>query len=158
MRLREHPLLSYRGYSMWPPIWVGIGGTTGHHPQGEVGRLKEVRYYETRPCRLFLAMDYGGALYTGCLLFDDNESCQRVVEVLRCCYDMFIRDIGGLDLPTTPFNLPRTYRKILDSKTWHFCSNCSHWPHENYKRQMLPPGSDELCNECKTLQQQLSCH
>ena len=143
---------------MWPPIWVGIGGTTGHHPQGEIGRLKEVRYYETKHCRLFLTMDDGGGLYTGCLLFDDNASCQRVACVLRGCYGMLIRDIGGLDLPAEAFDLARGYRKISSSQTWHFCSNCSHWPNETYEWQMVPPETAELCNECKTLQQQLSCH
>lgn len=98
MQLRDHPLMSYQGESMWPPIWVG-GGKRGTRPQGEVGHLREVRYYRTKPGRLFLTMEHEGVRYTGCLLLDDTDSCLRVCELLKKNYGMFINTIGSLEMP-----------------------------------------------------------
>lgn len=45
------------------------------------------------------------------------------------------------------------YRKTAGYQTWHFCSNCSHCPEADYEELLTPPGTGELCNECKTLRQ-----
>jgi hypothetical protein len=47
--------------------------------------------------------------------------------------------------------MARIYRKSNDSVTWHFCRNCSYWPAEDYEDQMQPPGTGQICNECKAL-------
>jgi hypothetical protein len=47
--------------------------------------------------------------------------------------------------------MANTYRKASDCQTWHFCSNCSHWPEEHYEEQVVVPGTGQLCNECKVL-------
>jgi hypothetical protein len=43
-----------------------------------------------------------------------------------------------------------SYRKAVDSKVWHFCSNCTTYPAENYVSALLPQhGVDAgLCTEC----------
>jgi hypothetical protein len=155
MHLRDHPLLSYRGYFMWPPIWVGVGGR-GESPQGEIGRLRDVRCYPDKPGRIFLIIDNAGAQYTGCLLFDDTLAWERISAFLRRCRGMLIKEIGSLDMPPV-LDLERVYRKNSGHQTWHFCANCSHWPSEDFQEQPMPLASDELCNECKTLQQERNC-
>jgi hypothetical protein len=47
--------------------------------------------------------------------------------------------------------MANTYRKASGCQTWHFCSNCSHWPKEDYEEQGVVPGTGQLCNECKVL-------
>ena len=155
MRLRDHPLLTYRGYSMWPPIWVGIG-PTAQVSQGEVGRLEEVRTYPDKPRHLFLRMETGGMQFIGCLLFDDQVYCERIAELLRGCCGMLISEVGDLDVPL-PRDLASTYRKTSDCQTWHCCSNCSHWPEHDYIEEMMLPQTVRLCNECKSLQLERNC-
>jgi hypothetical protein len=156
MRLREHPLLSYRGYPMWPPIWVGLGATKGKSPQGEVGRLKEVRYYPNKPRRVFLVIDDDGEQYTGCLLFDDDSFSVLMCNFLKRYYGMPTHAIGNLDVPLD-LSRASAYRKAPDCQTWHLCSNCSHWPEKDYEEQTMAPQDGELCNECKALRQEQSC-
>jgi hypothetical protein len=100
MLLRKHSLMSYRGHAMWPPIWVyGLGAKTEKQPRGEVGLLKEVRYYATKPGRLFLTIDHEGEEYTGCLLLDDDQFCAKLAELLKNHYGARLDDIGSLDIP-----------------------------------------------------------
>lgn len=42
------------------------------------------------------------------------------------------------------------YRKANGSDTWHFCTNCQHWPSSGYTSHAggSAPASGELCNEC----------
>lgn len=50
-----------------------------------------------------------------------------------------------------------TYRKRKGGgDTWHFCSNCQHWPRSNYDEQSTRP-SGELCNECKSKRERGEC-
>jgi hypothetical protein len=43
-----------------------------------------------------------------------------------------------------------TYRKAIASNVWHFCSNCTTWPGEDYIASLNPEqiGYEELCTEC----------
>jgi hypothetical protein len=142
---------------MWPPIWVGIGATKGKNPQGEVGHLKDVRCYANKLRRIFLTMEDEGAEYTGCLLFEDQLSCEWVAGVLQGHRGRLIEEIGSVELPPLS-GVGIVYRKTTHNQTWHFCSNCSHWPLNNYEQQIMPPEIGELCNECKTLQLHRNCH
>ena len=98
MELRKHPLMSYQGQSVCPPVWDGVGTGGRLRPHGEVGHLREVRYYRTKPGRIFLTIELEGAQYTGCLLFDDADFCASVCELLKNNCGMFIEAIGSLDL------------------------------------------------------------
>jgi hypothetical protein len=42
MKLRDHPLMSYKGIRHWPPAWLWRCGHESTFPEGEVGILKEV--------------------------------------------------------------------------------------------------------------------
>jgi hypothetical protein len=41
--LRNHPQMSYKGVSSWPPRWIWLDGPEDKHPKGEVGILGFVR-------------------------------------------------------------------------------------------------------------------
>jgi hypothetical protein len=156
MRLRDHPVMLYRGSSMWPPIWVGIGATQGIAPHGEVGRLREARRYPDKPRRIFLTMEYAGTQYTGALLFDDDLSCAQVYKLLQRYYESLILEIGNLEVPFD-LELPSVYRKGSACQTWHFCRNCSHWPEDDFQELTILPEMGELCNQCKMLQEERNC-
>ncbi len=40
------------------------------------------------------------------------------------------------------------YRRNQESEVWHFASNCSRWPSEDYVEQRHLLSTDEVCNEC----------
>jgi hypothetical protein len=42
MLLRDHPLMSFKGMSSWPPVWTWIDGHEKKSARGEIGILKEV--------------------------------------------------------------------------------------------------------------------
>ena len=104
MLLREHPLMSYRGVSSWPPVWVWRGGVAGAGgadilPRGEIGTLKEVIPSNIEPRdRIYLINQYRGQEYMGCLLFTDAIFCAQICAVLRAHCGWQIADIGKLDV------------------------------------------------------------
>jgi CheY-like chemotaxis protein len=50
------------------------------------------------------------------------------------------------------------YRSETGSQIWHFCSNCSEWPTDDYDEQRVPPTTGQLCNECRAKWQASDCH
>jgi hypothetical protein len=102
MKLRDHPLMSYRGTHSWPPAWLWRGGYETTYPQGEVGILKYVMASTVAPYnRCFLIMEHCGAEYIGALLLSDPAFCREVYRVLlKSCGDT-IQEIGGIDLSHT---------------------------------------------------------
>jgi len=44
------------------------------------------------------------------------------------------------------------YRKKDDKDRWHFCTNCTNWPQDDYDQKELPagqrPSDGELCDQC----------
>lgn len=42
------------------------------------------------------------------------------------------------------------YRKAIGNSVWHFCSNCSTWPADDYIGSFGPEqiGQEGLCSEC----------
>jgi hypothetical protein len=102
MKLREHPLMTYRGISSWPPVWTWVGGTDNQRPKGEVGILKEAKVSKIEPAdRIFLYMEYEKASYIGCLLIDHVPFCGQIAELLQVCCERPVREIGDLDLSHT---------------------------------------------------------
>jgi len=104
VKLRDHPLMSYRGRRNWPPVWTRIRGREEKHPQGEVGILQEVRWspIQVRPFdRFYLVIDFEFATYIGCLLFDDATFCLQIQHLLRDHCGCSIESIGGLDIGHT---------------------------------------------------------
>ncbi len=100
MRLRHHPLLSFRGKPNWPPHWTEIlGATPGKKLKGEIGVLREAQLSAVDDNRCFLTMEDGGRKYIACLWFDNQESCQRIHDLLQRHVGEPITKIGAIDLP-----------------------------------------------------------
>jgi hypothetical protein len=103
-----------------------------------------------------MTMEYDGVEYTGALLFDDNLVCEQMGKLLQRYRGLLILDIGNLDVPVH-VELACTYRKASACQTWHFCSNCSHWPDDDFEQVIMLPENSQLCNECKTLREERNC-
>jgi hypothetical protein len=98
MVLRDHPLLSYRSVSSWPPAWTWVAGLDNQHPRGEIGILKAVAKSNFEPAnRCFLYIDYEGSSYIGCLPCD-HALCAHLVKVLEANRNRPISEIGSIDL------------------------------------------------------------
>jgi hypothetical protein len=102
MKLRRHPLMTYRGLSSWPPVWTWIGGTDNRRPKGEIGTLKQARVSQIEPAdRIFLYIEYEKASYIGCLLIDHPPFCRQIAQLLQVFCERPVREIGDLDLSHT---------------------------------------------------------
>jgi len=40
------------------------------------------------------------------------------------------------------------YRRKAHSDVWHWCTNCSNWPAEDYETRLSPPPQAKLCAQC----------
>jgi len=103
MRLRDHPLMSYRGVCNWPPVWVGIAGEK-RRPRGEIGILREVRYSRISSLggsRLHLLITHEQSHYLSTLPFDDRAFCLQIYQVLTNNCGKSIDQIGTIDLSYT---------------------------------------------------------
>lgn len=52
------------------------------------------------------------------------------------------------------------YVRRPTSDTWHFCTNCAHYPHDREvvtTTQAETPTSGELCNQCLAKQRRGGC-
>lgn len=53
------------------------------------------------------------------------------------------------------------YRKNKEYDAWHWCTNCSNWPTEDFDEIELPkgqrPSTGELDNECKSKERVGTC-
>jgi hypothetical protein len=79
MKLRTHPLRSYRGVPNWPPTWVWIDGPEESRPKGEIGILRSVLLKKLQPAnRCFLLIFHEDSSYLGCLLFDNEIFCRQL--------------------------------------------------------------------------------
>jgi hypothetical protein len=97
MKLREHPLMSYKGLSSWPPMWVRADLRQQALEQ-EAGVLSEVRLHDLGSCKIFLGMQYDGSRYIGYLWFDDQPFCVETYNLLKSCIGCSIKDIGDTDV------------------------------------------------------------
>jgi hypothetical protein len=102
MRLRDHPLMSYRDVRNWPPVWVGIAGEK-RRPRDEIGILREVRYSRISlgASRLHLLITHKQNHYLGTLLFDHRAFCLQIYQVLTNNCGKSIHQIGAIDLSYT---------------------------------------------------------
>lgn len=85
-------------------MWVRLGSVKGKAPKtlgGEIGILNHVRSYPDRPGRIYLTIDHEGAVYVGCLFFDDERFCEYMAEHLRQCYSMSIDAVGSSEIIAT---------------------------------------------------------
>jgi CheY-like chemotaxis protein len=54
-------------------------------------------------------------------------------------------------------SVANTYRSERGSQVWHFCTNCSEWPTDDYYERRAPPTNEQLCNECRAKWQANDC-
>lgn len=107
MQLRNHRLMSYRGCCSWPPVWIPLAGRDPKKRQteeGEIGHLKETRYYPSRRGRVFLIIEHQETEYIGCLMFDDPFFCEKVANRLHALQGMSIETIGSSEI-----SMPRDF-------------------------------------------------
>ena len=117
MKLQYHSLMSYRGISNWPPVWVGRDAKQSQQISGEIGILKHVIRSKVKPLdRLYLTMEHEGEEYLGALLFDDEFTCRRTYKLLLRLRGKFIYEIGEIDVPeSVPTETGRKLCKVCDS-------------------------------------------
>ena len=97
MKLRNHPLMLYRGRCNWPPAWTWSGIGLNERPRGEVGHLHDIQIFKVDN-RIVLLMADNDVPYIGCLRFDDAGSYKRIGAILRRQIGRSIKEIGDLDL------------------------------------------------------------
>ena len=98
MKLRDHPLMSYRGSKNWPPVWTRARDTTLKTLRGEIGVLTYVHSNPQLSSKCYLIMEYEGETYVGTLIFGDKTFYNQICEVLRVHVRRPIQEIGDLDL------------------------------------------------------------
>jgi hypothetical protein len=100
MLLRDHPLMSYKGFPSWPPVWTWTYGEEDKRPKGEIGVFRRVVQSNIQPSnRCFLFIDYEESSYIGGLMVDDSVFCDQITKLLQGCCNRPIAEIGGLQLP-----------------------------------------------------------
>ena len=100
MTLRNHQLMNYDGFQIWPPVWVNASTVATQKISGEVGVLVGTKFYTHCPTRLYLVMELELRRYMGCLVFSEAGFCQHLNDILQAHIGREIRDIGDLELPT----------------------------------------------------------
>jgi len=98
VKFRDDPVLKYKGFRSWPPLWVDIDTNAWKTISGEVGVLTEVRLRDSNPCRLFLTIRHDGISYLGVLFFDNEPACLPVYNFLKTHIGRTIEEIGGMEL------------------------------------------------------------
>jgi hypothetical protein len=99
MKLRDHPLLSNKGASSWPPKWLWGGGDRYVHAIGEIGVLKDVMPCSIEPYeKCFLIMEHEGRRYIGTLLVRDPVFCRKIYELLIEQRGKAIQEIAEIEL------------------------------------------------------------
>jgi hypothetical protein len=53
--------------------------------------------------------------------------------------------------------MANTYRRRRRRETWHWWSNCSNWPTEDYVERDSKPTYGELCDQCEAKQRNNNC-
>ena len=98
MKLRGHPLMSYRGVNTWPPVWVGRDAHENERASGEIGVLRSVRPSVFERARLFLVIEHEDREYIGTLFFEDFGFCQHIYKLLLTHLGHRIQQVGDIDL------------------------------------------------------------
>ena len=98
MKLRDHPLMSYRGIPNWPPLWTYPLPPKKHNSarslRGEVGVLKYVHSNSLMSNKCFLVIDFQEETYIGSLLCKDDIFCAQISKLLRYHVGCPIKDIA----------------------------------------------------------------
>jgi hypothetical protein len=104
MKLRDHPLMNYYGFSHWSSAWISLNGREGRMSRSEVGVLIGARKSEIRTDGIILIMKYNGNLYCGTLAFPEIAFFDEMFDLMKKSIGLSIHDIGDTDLSHTPFS------------------------------------------------------
>src|SRR5215467_903953 len=116
MKLRDYPLLSYRGVSSWPPTWVGWNSKQLDQSKAETAVLKDVTL-STTALRCYVMIEHEGDEYLGALLFEDHNSCLRIYHLLLSHRGEVIRKVSEIDVPHSSTTAP------IKPKTCKICGS-----------------------------------
>lgn len=150
MKLRDHPLMSYRGVSNWPPAWVGRNSKQLEQPSGEIGILKNVVLSKLEPIgRLYLMIEHEGEEYLGALLFDDQFACHQAYRLLLNHRGEPVRKIGETDLPEQGSSATSKLRRRM-CKVCGSLDNCDFKVADDVWRTAVPlqHQNETLCLNC----------
>lgn len=99
MKLRAHPLMTYRQVPNWPPVWTQTTKTGRRTIKGEIGVLKYVYTSGGVPSdKCFLVIEHENEQYVGTLLFDNLTFCAQLCAMLQSQVGRSIQQIGDLDV------------------------------------------------------------
>lgn len=98
LKLRDHPLMSYRGASNWPPVWVQNTPGGVKTLKGEIGVLKYVFMRQGPADKCYLTLEHQNQSFVGALNFDDPSFCERICRLLQSNVGRPIKQIGNLDI------------------------------------------------------------
>lgn len=101
MQLRNHPITSFRGFAVWPPIWIDYRAISEATRRGEVGVLRQVRNSPYNVRQIFLTIEHEGAEYTGTLVFEYEFLGEYMTNFFKDCRGMTIESIGSVEIPQT---------------------------------------------------------
>jgi hypothetical protein len=102
MKLRDHPLMMYRGRPNWPPAWVQTNLDGGEvFRRLEVGILQLVMVHDRFPNKIFLVIKHQDNRYIGSLLFNDVAFCRQIGDLLDSYIGRSIEEIGDLDVTSS---------------------------------------------------------
>jgi len=101
VKLRDHPLLSYRGIASWPPVWINIRDFEAKKLTGEIGVLTHALLHDDVPTKCFLAIEFERVQYMGSVIFEDPAFCRQIHALLQPHIGRSIKEIGSLDLSYT---------------------------------------------------------
>ena len=110
MQLRKHPMMTYFGFSRWPPIWIDYKGLSESNLRGEVGVLRNARCYPYNHRQIFLTIEHQGADYTGCLHLEYETLGDSILAFIQNCIVMTIESIGGLEVELDMGSLKKSSR------------------------------------------------
>ena len=97
----NHSSASFRGFILWPPIWIDSRGTSEATRRGEVGVLRLVSNSPYNVRHIFLTIEHEGALYTGTLVFEYEFLGEYMTNFFKDCKGMTIESIGSVEIPLT---------------------------------------------------------
>jgi hypothetical protein len=99
VKLREHPLMFFRGHHNWPPVWSSLREEEDKHFKGEMGTLKKVEVRDVADLSVcFLWMEHEAEQYIGCFVFTDASFARLVSGLLEVHLGHSIEEIGGLEI------------------------------------------------------------
>lgn len=96
MKLRDHPLLRYRGASSWPPLWISRDAVKTL--RGEIGVLKYVYFRRGPASKCYLVIEYEHEAFVGTLFFDTETACGSICRLLQSHVGSSIKEIGDLEV------------------------------------------------------------